>query len=66
MWCTSAHLLLRAMRAAQARGTWEQPTWAIQLPTPIDICFKSGNANDAAALEQCFAADAVVHDEVMA
>ena len=36
---------------------------AIQLPTPIDIYFKSGNANDAAALDQCFAADAVVHDE---
>ncbi len=36
---------------------------AIKLPAPIDIYFTSGNANDAAALEQCFAADAMVRDE---
>lgn len=35
----------------------------IKLPTPIEIYFASGNADDAAALEQCFAADAVVRDE---
>lgn len=36
---------------------------AIQLPTPIDTYFASGNANDTAPLDQCFTADAVVSDE---
>src|SRR5262245_60974627 len=36
---------------------------AIDLPAPVDTYFKSGNANDVVPLEECFAADAVVHDE---
>ena len=36
---------------------------AIELPAPIDIYFKSSNADDAVALEQCFADNAIVRDE---
>jgi hypothetical protein len=35
----------------------------IELPKAIEIYFTSENAHDAAALEQCFAANAVVRDE---
>ena len=36
---------------------------AMHLPKPIDIYFASGNAHDTAALDTCFAPDAVVRDE---
>ena len=35
----------------------------LHLPKPIEIYFSSENAHDTAAVEQCFAADAVVRDE---
>ena len=33
------------------------------LPTPIDLYFASENAHDPSAIDQCFAAGAVVRDE---
>lgn len=36
---------------------------AIKLPTPIDVYFTSGNADDTVALDTCFSAVAVVRDE---
>ena len=35
----------------------------IELSGPIEIYFISENAHDPSALEQCFASNAVVHDE---
>jgi hypothetical protein len=35
----------------------------ILLPKPIEIYFASENLHDAAALDTCFAADAIVRDE---
>jgi hypothetical protein len=35
----------------------------LHLPKPIEIYFSSENAHDTSAVEQCFAADAVVRDE---
>jgi len=35
----------------------------IELSGPIEIYFTSENAHDPSALEQCFASNAVVHDE---
>jgi hypothetical protein len=36
---------------------------AVHLPSPINIYFASENVRDAAALDNCFAADAIVRDE---
>lgn len=36
---------------------------AVRLPKPIDIYFASDNVHDTTALDKCFAADAIVHDE---
>ena len=36
---------------------------SIELPAPIDLYFASENAQDPSAIEMCFAADAIVHDE---
>jgi SnoaL-like domain len=36
---------------------------SIQLPAPIDHYIRIENSGDVEALSQCFAADAVVHDE---
>ena len=36
---------------------------AIHLPKPIDFYFASENTHDTTALDQCFAADAIVRDE---
>ena len=36
---------------------------SISLPPPIDLYFTSENAHDPSAIDRCFAADAVVHDE---
>jgi hypothetical protein len=36
---------------------------AVHLPSPINIYFASENVRDAEALDNCFAADAIVRDE---
>ena len=36
---------------------------SIKLPAPIDLFFASENAHDPSAMDQCFAAGAVVRDE---
>ena len=36
---------------------------SIELPAPIDLYFASENTHDPSAIEMCFAADAIVHDE---
>jgi hypothetical protein len=36
---------------------------SIQLPAPIDRYIRIENSGDVEALSECFAADAVVHDE---
>ena len=35
----------------------------LHLPKPIEVYFSSENAHDISAVEQCFAANAVVRDE---
>jgi hypothetical protein len=36
---------------------------SIKLPAPIDLYFASENTHDPAAIDMCFAADAIVRDE---
>jgi hypothetical protein len=36
---------------------------SIELPAPIELYFASENTHDPSAIEMCFAADAIVHDE---
>jgi hypothetical protein len=36
---------------------------SIALPAPIDLYFASENTHDPSAIDLCFVADAIVHDE---